>query len=105
MLTLLGNVTAETSTNGVEITCPVSLGGTNRTFEVSGLRSLTLSGSIRDGGNNAGLIKTGLGGLSLQESNSYKGLTIIAAGLAEIYDAFALGTGDAGFRSRFGHAR
>lgn len=94
LLTLLGDVTA---TNSGSVSCPMSLGGTNRTFTVHGGTSwFDLEAEIQDGGNNAGLTKLGQGSLSLGRSNNYGGLTLVTEGTLNIEHPFALGRTNAG---------
>jgi autotransporter-associated beta strand protein len=98
LLTLRGNILADATDAECGIYGPLSLGGTNRSFDVggSGFRSLHIAGAIRDGGNNAGFIKTGGGTLELAASNTYGGLTIIQQGQLVMSHPFALGSTNGG---------
>ena len=82
------------STNTVTFVNPINLGQTNllRTVQVnngSQTTDGTISGIISGG---AGLLKTGLGGLSLSGANTYTGQTVIANGILIIANENALGT-------------
>jgi hypothetical protein len=80
-LTLLGNVFSPYvgyfGTHPV-IRCKLSLGGATRTFVVDGF--FDVMASVSSGGGNAGIIKTGSGGLGLYYLNSYTGVTTVNEG-------------------------
>ncbi|MES2575471.1 MAG: autotransporter-associated beta strand repeat-containing protein, partial [Bacteroidota bacterium] len=87
-LTLGGNVTvndATTGTSGATISCPVALGAT-RTFTVADdgttATDLTISGVIS--GATFGVIKAGVGTMTLSGTNTYTGATTISAGTVKI---------------------
>jgi autotransporter-associated beta strand protein len=96
-LTLNGDVTANsTASAACSISGHLDLGAVTRTFNnASGTRSpsLVISADITGAG---GLTKAGTLGLELDSSNSYAGLTVVAAGTLTIFNAFALGTTNAG---------
>jgi len=96
LLTLNGDVTAVAGTNSASIHCLLSLGGTNRTFNVTGNYGLQLQNRVSDGGSNVGLTKTGPGLLYLVASNSYAGLTVVSSGTLELGNGFALGSPSSG---------
>jgi len=68
-------------TNALTFTGPYSLNGndglvTNRTFQVNNTNApTTISGVISDGGTVCGFIKTGVGNLYLDGTNTYTGFT------------------------------
>ncbi|MEO0016882.1 MAG: hypothetical protein RLZZ522_165, partial [Verrucomicrobiota bacterium] len=70
----------------------VTLGG-NRVV-TSNYNILTVSGVIGDGANTYSLTKAGAGTLALAEANTYKGGTILNAGVLAINHAQALSTGE-----------
>jgi len=69
----------------------VNLAGTNRNFNVATNAFFQFSGKLNDGGNNAGLIKTGPGELDFYGPNNCAGGTLISAGKvgAMVSGAFA----------------
>jgi len=67
----------------------LSLGGQTRTFNIAG--ALLVTGTISDGGGNAGLIKTGIGELDLMGPDTYSGLTTVGAGMLSVQSDTALG--------------
>lgn len=73
-------------TNALTLSGPVTLNGndgtgsTNRTFQVTNSALTTFSGPITDGGLNCGLIKTGVGVLALDNTETYAGPTAVNAG-------------------------
>src|SRR5207247_5072837 len=76
----------------------LSLGGSNRTFHIGDDASSTflMNGDISDGGNNAGLIKTGPGELWAMWDSSYGGVTTINEGYITISSAQGLGSSAGG---------
>ena len=76
----------------------LSLGGSNRTFHIGDDESSTflMNGDISDGGNNAGLIKTGPGELWAMWDSSYGGVTTINEGYITISSAQGLGSSAGG---------
>ncbi|TAG08482.1 MAG: hypothetical protein EAZ42_10515 [Verrucomicrobia bacterium] len=93
VLTLFGNVSSSNPTNAgfnPSISCRLSLGGGTRTFTVDGNQHLLgLYGEISSGGGNAGIIKNGLGGLTLYEVNGYTGDTLVNAGTLYVFGSLA----------------
>jgi autotransporter-associated beta strand protein len=92
-LTLGGNLTSLASSTTASISGLLSLGATTRTFSVaSGAASpdLLISANISDGGASAGIVKTGVGQLTLSGTNTYTGLTTVAGFLIVANDS-ALG--------------
>src|SRR6185369_5256869 len=76
----------------------LSLGGTNRTFHVYGGPSsfLSIDAQIVDGGNNAGITKTGDAELALFMNSTYGGVTHINEGHVTVWAPLALGSSAAG---------
>jgi fibronectin-binding autotransporter adhesin len=77
---------------------PVTLSGDNRVLTVNiGAsvpgKSLTIAGSVNDGGNAYSLTKAGTGTLVLSASNSYTGGTIISGGVLTVSNELALSSG------------
>jgi len=78
-LTLLGNLSSPYIGNfGYHpyITCKLSLGGAERTFNING-SWFEIEGVISGGGGNAGIVKTGYGALVLRGNNSYTGISTV----------------------------
>lgn len=74
------------------ITANISLGGTNRTFDIQNTY-FNCYGTVSDGGTPAGFTKTGPGQLRFwMATNSYRGTTTISAGSLFIDGDGALGT-------------
>ncbi len=96
VLTLNGNVTQNVGTTHGFITGNISLGGTNRIFTVTSNAYLDVYAQISDGGNNAGFTMTGGGGLGLGMSNSYAGVTTVAAGYINVWNASSFGATNGG---------
>jgi fibronectin-binding autotransporter adhesin len=87
LLTLLGDVTVQYGDGWFsDISGSLSLGGAQRTFDVASNAFLSVTAVISDGGNNAGLVKTGLGQLGLGATNTYGGVTFVNAGLLTLSD-------------------
>jgi autotransporter-associated beta strand protein len=102
-LTLKGNVDARAYVYEGLSAAPallgyVSLGGAERTFHVDGGydSELTLTAFVEDGGNAAGIVKTGNGGLRLEVTNYYNGLTKINEGHLRVGSISSLGSTAAG---------
>lgn len=76
----------------------LSLGGADRTFHVyGGYNTFCFANcTIEDGGNNAGLIKTGDAELDLYGANTYGGVTKINAGHVFLGNVSGLGSSAAG---------
>jgi autotransporter-associated beta strand protein len=79
------NVTANFATYQPVISSDLSLGGAYRTFTVGSNTTLSVQGSIADGGNSAGIIKAGTGELQLTSPNPYGGSTFVDAGRLGLY--------------------
>ena len=78
-LTLLGTLSSPYIGNfgyHPHITCKLSLGGANRTFQIDN-SWFEIEGVISGGGGNAGLIKAGYGLLVLRGNNSYTGVSMV----------------------------
>jgi fibronectin-binding autotransporter adhesin len=78
--------------NTAAISAQVDLNGATRTFTVNhaaGVTDLLISGNI----SNGGLIKTGLGTMSLSGNNTYAGGTILSQGTLNINTPTAIGPG------------
>ena len=95
-LTLIGSVTindATTGTNGANISCPVALAGTTKTFTVAddgtSAVDLTVSGIV----SNGAVIKEGAGTMLLSGTNTYSSGSRAVTGILAIGDNSALGTG------------
>jgi fibronectin-binding autotransporter adhesin len=102
-LTLKGNVQAGTyfynnASVAPEILGRLSLGGAERTFQVDGgyNSQLEVVASIEDGGNSAGIVKTGDGGMRFGVQTSYGGTTKINQGHLRLGSIASLGTSAAG---------
>jgi autotransporter-associated beta strand protein len=90
LLTLGGNITVNKIAGtgaGATISCPVALGAT-RTFsvadETTSVSDLTLSGIVSTA---FGIIKDGIGTLTLSRANTYTGVTTVTAGTLELDSA------------------
>jgi autotransporter-associated beta strand protein len=87
LLTLLGDVNVQYGDGWFsDISGNLSLGGAQRTFDVASNAFLSVTAVVSDGGNNAGLTKTGLGQLALEATNTYGGVTFVNAGLLTLSD-------------------
>jgi autotransporter-associated beta strand protein len=81
-LTLLGNLSAPYIGNfGYHpyITCQLSLGGADRTFDINS-SYFDIENLVSGGGGNAGIVKTGYGGMVLRGNNTYSGNTTVKGG-------------------------
>ena len=81
---------------------PVTLSGGNRILTVNiGAsvpgKSLTIAGSVNDGGNGYSLTKAGAGTLVLSASNFYTGGTIISGGVLTVSNELAVSSGPVTF--------
>ena len=94
------SINGNTSGNGIAIAAGsgaigiasnVTLGA-NQTWTNNSTNSLTVSGSIGDGGNNYGITTAGQGTIVLTGANSYGGGTTISSGVLNISSDAALGT-------------
>jgi autotransporter-associated beta strand protein len=94
--TLVGNVTANASTNNLAlIEGNVSMSST-RTFNVANggfSPDLEVSAAVSGAG---GISKIGFGEMSLTASNNYSGLTTVSNGLLRLENSFALGSTNTG---------
>ena len=82
-LVLNGDVTAQNAFSyAPDISSTLSLHGTNRALNVAYLSSLYVN-NILDGGNGAGVKKTGLGDLDFAGTNNCAGPTLVTAGRAQ----------------------
>jgi autotransporter-associated beta strand protein len=89
-LTLLPNSTV--TEDGISsISGHLNIGSGNCTMDVEGVLHIPASVS-----GSANLIKTGLFSLVLESSNSYSGLTIVAAGYLDLENSWALGSTSSG---------
>ncbi len=66
--------------------------GASQTWNVTSGRTLTIGGSVGDGGNGYGLTNAGSGTLVLLGTNTYGGLTTVSAGTLQIGNGGATGT-------------
>lgn len=91
-LTIFGGITV---TNSYPLASSIdghlSLAGQIRTLDVSDLSTLQISAAVTDGGQKAGILKTGTGTLRLTGANSYTGDTTASAGVLEVGNALGLG--------------
>ncbi|MCI0745790.1 MAG: autotransporter-associated beta strand repeat-containing protein [Verrucomicrobia subdivision 3 bacterium] len=81
-LTLLGKLSSPYIGNfgyHPHITCKLSLGGAERTFDINSTW-FEIEGVISGGGGSAGLVKTGYGLLVLRGNNSYTGISTVQEG-------------------------
>ena len=62
-------------------------------MDINDLSILQISAAIVDGGQKAGILKTGTGTLRLTGANSYTGDTTASGGVLEVGNALGLGTG------------
>jgi autotransporter-associated beta strand protein len=90
-LTIFGGVTVTNSFQPSTISGQFSLSGAIRTIDVGDNSSLQVSAIVVDGGQKAGIAKTGLGKLILSGANSYSGDTTVSAGVLEAWHGQALG--------------
>src|SRR5262249_2851946 len=99
-LTLNGDVTrvASAVASSSAIFGKLSLCGVSRTFTINNnpRAAMDISATISDCGASAGITKTGAGLFLLENSNSYSGLTVLAAGITAITDGNALGEAGGG---------
>lgn len=91
ILTLGGNVIvtdAGNGTAGATILCPVSLGDTDKTFDIADDETsavdLTISGIISNPTTASGLIKTGVGTMVFSGNNTFSGGLTITSGTVQI---------------------
>lgn len=96
VLTLNGDVTV-TATPSSYIKGNLSLGLANRTFNVAGniggAMELYLMAKVSGLNASAGVVKTGVGEVSVSASNSYSGVTLVQQGAMRISNSNALGSG------------
>ncbi len=90
-ITLGGAQTWNAASNSLVFTGNITNGGYLLT--VSGLSNTLISGAISGAG---GLTKTGAGSVTLMASNSYSGVTTVSAGVMNIQNSGALGSGAGG---------
>jgi len=90
LLTLNGNVTNDDANGLGQLSCPLSLGGQTRVFNMLA-GSIIVAESISDGGGSAGITKTGSDSFQLVASNSFSGTLTINAGEVYAADNHALG--------------
>jgi autotransporter-associated beta strand protein len=99
ILTLLGDVTYDAADGAgqARLSGTLLLGGVDsRVFDIADGAAATdflLDAAIADAGN--GLTKRGLGTLELTQTNFYRGVTTLEAGVVSIGEAAALGDGSA----------
>ncbi len=95
-LTLGGDVTVLTSTNGATISGNLSLGSSTRTFDTTfSAAPIELSIAAQISGTG-GIIKNGAGEMILSGSNSFTGTVTANAGRLYLYNNSALGSTNAG---------
>ena len=95
---LNGNISAQ-DVGGVylpSIYSNLSLNGTNRTFNVATNSFLEMYGNVTDGGNHAGIIKTGPGELDFGGTNSCAGATMANTGRVGVFNSAAFSPTPAG---------
>ncbi len=90
-MTLAGNLIVG-GTVAVTFTGPVTLTG-NRTLTITDTAPTTISGVVGQSGGTWKLTKAGSGALVLQAANTYAGGTVLNAGMLEVANNSALGTG------------
>ncbi len=82
-----GNITVE-KTGAVALLGTISLTGTSNTIAANTATVVTTASGVISG--TGGLIKAGLGSLTLSNANTYTGATTISAGLLSLGNALAL---------------
>ena len=93
-LTIFGGVTVSNSyPQASSIAGHLWLGGAIRTIDVSDLSQLQISAAVWDGGQTAGILKTGTGTLVLSGANTYTGSTTVQNGTLWLKNSTALGAG------------
>jgi autotransporter-associated beta strand protein len=91
-LTIFGGVTVTNSMfQQASISGHLSLAGAIRTFALSDYSVLGITAVVTDGGQTAGILKTGNGTLVLSGANDYTGNTTVSAGIVEVDHASGLG--------------
>src|SRR5262249_23824234 len=90
-LTIFGGITVSNSFQPSGIAGHLSLAGQIRTMDVDDMSTLQISAAITDGGQKAGILKTGTGTLRLTGASDYTGNTTVNAGVLEVGNALALG--------------
>ena len=84
----------DNATESIRIPNKFDLNGWNRTIECNNATyGATFNGVIRNSTGNAGIIKTGVGPLTLAGANTYTGVTTVSAG--ELNVTGSIGTGSA----------
>ena len=89
-LTMNGDFTGNASSSAATISGIIDLGTATRTFTLND--DLTISAVINSAGGARGIIKAGVGILTLSAANGYTGPTTVSAGILKITNSIALGT-------------
>ncbi|MES2694772.1 MAG: autotransporter-associated beta strand repeat-containing protein, partial [Verrucomicrobiota bacterium] len=91
-----GGIGALYATSNTTLSGPVTFAGDTTIGISNSLTSLTISGVIGESVVPSGLIKSGNGALILTNANTYTGATTLNAGILNIQNSGALGTGTLG---------
>jgi autotransporter-associated beta strand protein len=94
LLTLTTDITVISVGN--DIWGRLSLGGANRTFNLTGNDSLSIRAQISNGAATAGFTQTGAGNLTLYGTNTFTGAVVVSGGALQLYNASALGSSAGG---------
>jgi fibronectin-binding autotransporter adhesin len=92
VLSLNGDVSALAHQYAGFVRGKLSLNGADRTFDVAAGAVLSMQCAISSGVGTAGVIKTGVGRLTLSSANTFNGFTKVNAGTLGAYNSAALGT-------------